>query len=389
MDFLSRLPEYEAMIKVIREIVLTDIMLLGQTPCGSSKNDPRPNSRRAEVFLNRLSEAQVNECSTDSMGNPYAVIKGNASKNHPIMLVAHMDTTINTEAESHNSVSDEYLMGPGLLDNSLGAGVIMSLPHILKMLNVTFNEDIVLVGLTESLRESNLKSIRQVLSGWKSPIQAGICVEGGERGRLNYFSRGMIRAEIHCEIPKELGWRDTQGLNAMLTINEVINSILDIRLPLRPHTRIVLGKVQSGFKHGEIPLAGVLGFEIHSDSDKMVNETYEKVDAICGNIGHRNSAYILLKRISNVKAAKLTYHHPLVKAATKVMEVLDIQPVYESSESELSAFLNQSIPAITLGIVNGENYHQENAKMHIESMYKGIAQLIGVMLCIDRGVCHE
>ncbi len=52
------------------------------------------------------------------------------------------------------------------------------------------------------------------------------------------------------------------------------------------------------------------------------------------------------------------------------MEKLDLEPISEHSESELSSFLARGIPAVTLGITHGDNIHQENAMIEIEPMYK-------------------
>ena len=71
------------------------------------------------------------------------------------------------------------------------------------------------------------------------------------------------------------------------------------------------------------------------------------------------------------------------------MEKLDLKPVREASESELSIFLSRKIPAVTLGITRGDNYHSEKAVMEIDPMFKGIAQVLGVMMAIDSGVCDE
>jgi len=71
------------------------------------------------------------------------------------------------------------------------------------------------------------------------------------------------------------------------------------------------------------------------------------------------------------------------------MKKLEIEPISEPSEAELSIFLAKKIPAITLGITHGENYHQTNATVEIEPISKGIAQIIGVIMAIDSGVCDE
>jgi di/tripeptidase len=71
------------------------------------------------------------------------------------------------------------------------------------------------------------------------------------------------------------------------------------------------------------------------------------------------------------------------------MNRLDIKPISGSSESELSIFLSRKVPAVTLGISHGENYHQRNASVRIEPIYRGISQVIGVLQAIDQGVCDE
>jgi len=390
IDTGNILGNYIEGIKSIKEIILTNIVLMGQTPCSTAdKKRQTQTNRRVNVFLERLCDVSADECTTDSTGNPYAIIKGKSSSKIPIMLVAHMDTTHGNEFESDYIISNNQITGPGLLDNSLGVGVLMSLPSVLHTLNHTFDSDIILVGLKESLGESNLKSIHDVLSNWKNPIKAGICVEGGELGRLSYFSKSMIRAEIQCTMPRVIGLKDKGGFNAIIVINEAINEMLKIRLPQRPKTNIIFGKLNSGYKHGEAPLTATLGFEIHSDRYSMAEEVFLKIEEICGNVSHRNNAKIRLKKTSNIRASHLSYHHPIVVSAVQVMDALDIKPSFESSESELSVFLSNKIPAITIGIAKGTNYHEDNEQVNIASIFRGIAQLIGIITAIDQGDWNE
>ncbi|MCP5051235.1 MAG: M20/M25/M40 family metallo-hydrolase [bacterium] len=388
-SYLKQLPGCVDVIKGMKEIILTNIVLLGQTPCTPVKGDRPVNYPRTDVFLERVREGNGNECAVDTYGNPYAVVPGSVPTQPPIFLVSHMDTTYDEGkcGDLLYSVTEDAVIGPGLLDNSLGVGVLMSLPRIFKALGLEFRSDIVLFGLTESLRQHNLKSIRDILSAWKKPIRSAICVEGGERGRLNYFSNCTVRVEVICDIPKEIGWHDPNGVNAIIVINEVINRLLEIPLPRRPSTDIVIGQFKSGAKYGKVPLWARLGFEVRSQSDRMVEQVLDQVDDICGNVSHTTGVQLQLNRISSVKAAKLAYHHPLVQTAKSVMETLEIQPRFESSQSELSVFLSHNIPAVTLGVAHGENYNKEDEMAEIDSIFKGIAQVVGLVAAIDQGVC--
>ncbi len=130
-----------------------------------------------------------------------------------------------------------------------------------------------------------------------------------------------------------------------------------------------------------------MGLEIQSDSDRMVKAIYRDIQDIKNGIINEFDVDLKLQSISSLNAARLRFNHPLVKNATEVLRRLALNPVRVSSETELSIFLYHKIPAVTIGITQGNNYHQENAFIKIEPMYKGIAQLIGILAAIDSGVC--
>ena len=104
-------------------------------------------------------------------------------------------------------------------------------------------------------------------------------------------------------------------------------------------------------------------------------------------VGHEYGVDLNLKVISNSNAARLKYSHSLVKSTVDVMQKLGLKPTSGSSESELSIFLTYKIPAVTLGITHGLDYKHENSRIKIEPMFRGIAQVIGVIQAIDDGVC--
>jgi metal-dependent amidase/aminoacylase/carboxypeptidase family protein len=177
--------------------------------------------------------------------------------------------------------------------------------------------------------------------------------------------------------------------NAILILNEAINGLMKLSLPQRPRCKVVIGKISGGANHGKIAYDATLGFEIRSDSYKMVKSIYNDIKDIVDGIGHENEVGLTIKTISNLKSARLKFNHPLVKNAAAVLDALGIKPVSKSTESALSIFLSRKIPAVTLGITHGENYYTSKATMEIEPMFTGIAQILGVIKAIDNGVCDE
>jgi tripeptide aminopeptidase len=382
--YLKLLPEFVNILKSIQETIITNIILIGQTPSPTFREE-----RRTEIFLERLTDYQVDECTTDGYRNPIGIIRGSSASKPPIFVVAHLDTHQLSENELNYEVGSNFIKGPGISDNSLGVAVLASLPEIFRKLNLKFESDIVLAGVIQSMGSGNLRGIRHLLKTWSTPIRGAVCVEGVELGRLNYYSAGMIRIEIECRIGTADGWERAFRPNAILVLNEVINQILELKLPQRPRSRVIFGKFSGGFKHGIIAYDAKLGLEIQSDTDQMVKSIYRDISDIVEGTGHEYGVDMNLKTISNVNAVKLNYNHPLVKAAGKIINTLDIKPVSDHSESELSIFLSKNIPAVTLGITSGANYHLDNAVIEIEPVFKGIAQVVAAIMAIDSGVCDE
>lgn len=383
-DYLDRLPEYIDAIKAIKESIIANIVLIGQIPAPTFKE-----KRRAQFFLERLAESQVDECTFDGYQNPIGVIRGTDKTKPPIFIVAHLDTFFSKDVDHNYTVSKDAIRGPGILDNSIGVGVLASLPEIFRQLGLRFESDIVLAGVIQSIGKGNLRGIRHLLKTWPSPIRGAVCIEGDEIGRLNYNTAGMVRLEIDCHISAGNLVERPFKPNAILILNEIINQILELRLPQKPRSRVIVGKISGGFKHGIIAYNATLGLEIQSESDRMVRKMFNDIKDIVEGTGHDHGVDLKMKTISNLNAARLSYNHPLVKSAVAIMKKLELKPVSTPSESELSIFLSRNIPAVTLGVTHGENIHLENSSIEIEPMFKGIAQIIGVVAAIDSGVCDE
>jgi tripeptide aminopeptidase len=383
-NFLEKLPALVDEVKSLREIIITNIVLIGQTAAPTFRE-----KRRSKLFMDRLAEFQVDEVTTDGYRNPIGILRGSDPSKPPIFVSAHLDTFSKKDQPINYTIKENTITGPGLLDNSLGVGVITSLPAIIKRLDLQFESDIVLAGTIQSIGKGNLRGVRHLLKTWPTPIRGGICIEGVELGRLNYFSDGMIRGEIHCNISDDTGKIDEYIPNAIIVLNEVINEIMNLKISQRPRSRIVIGKIKGGANHGKIAGEAALGFEIRSDSYKMVKKIFRNIKDIVEGISHENEVDLNLKTISNLRASRLKYNHPLVKSSAAILETLGIKPFSQSTESALSIFLSHKIPAVTLGITHGENVYKDKATMEIEPMYKGIAQIIGVLKAIDDGVCDE
>jgi tripeptide aminopeptidase len=378
---IKELPALEKQLTKFKEVLLANLVMIGEIPSLTFEED-----ERIQFLLNRFNEAGLTESSVDDGGNGIGVMKGKEGEK-AILINAHADTVFSAKTDHTMQVLSDRIIGPGVADNSLGLAVMTTLPYFLEQLNIELNHDLILLGGTKSLGRGDLQGIRFFLSNNNFNISQAICVEGAQLGRLSYSSIGMLRGEITCRVPESYDWSRFGDASAILTLNEVINKINDIRLPKRPRTSIVMGSIVGGTSFNTIAKDATLGFEVRSESQEVVNSTGQTIDDIVMEVSSKTGDEVELDVFARRSPGGIPYAHPLNKCARNVMESLGIEPRLAPSTSELAALIDKQIPALTLGITQGDRIHKTDESIMIDPIFKGVAQLIGIIKSIDGGLC--
>ena len=365
------------------DLLLSDLVMIGEIPAPTFGEEARVN-----FLLQRFSECGLTSTSSDECGSGFGIISGN-NRDRNILLLAHADTVFSERRDHTVSVHAGHIHGPGIADNSLGLAVLATLPTLLEKLGLELDSSLILMGAARSLGRGDLEGVRFFLDNNKLPISAGICVEGVQLGRLSYSSAGMLRGEITCRVPEEYDWIRRGATGAILVVNEVINRILGIPLPRKPKTSIVLGSLEAGAGFNIIPTEATLRFEVRSESADIVRQIASDLEDIVEDVISQSGSEVVLDIIARREPAGLVIGHPLVKQTRKIMSALDLRPHITPSISELSALIVHGIPAITLGITEGEHLHDQRETVQLEPMFTGLTQLVAVLLAIDGGLCDE
>ncbi|MEX0721832.1 MAG: M20/M25/M40 family metallo-hydrolase [Balneolaceae bacterium] len=373
------LPELAENLKTYREVLLANLVMAGEIPAPTFEEN-----RRIEFLLNRFNEAGLTDSSIDDSGNGIGIISGSEGEKS-ILLNAHADTVFSAKTDHTMQISEKTITGAGVADNSLGLAVLATIPYMLEGLDIELKSDLILLGGVKSLGRGDLEGIRFFLDNNSFNITQAICIEGVKLGRLSYSSIGMLRGEIACRVPGSYDWSRFGDASAILTLNEVINKINDIRLPNRPRTSIVMGSIIGGSSFNTIARDATLGFEVRSESQKVVEDVGKTIGDIVWEVSSKTGDEVELDVIAKRRPGGIPFAHPLNQSARSIMESLNIEPRLAPSTSELAALIDKEIPALTLGITNGGHLHKSNETIEIEPIYKGLAQLIGTLIAIDGG----
>jgi tripeptide aminopeptidase len=380
---VTALPYYRDASQAVREILLANLVMIGEIPAPTFGEE-----RRIEFIQNRFTECGLHNVSTDEMGNALGILPGSTGEQN-IVIVAHVDTVFPATLDHTITLSPDAAVGPGVGDNALGAAAVVTLPTLLDLLEVELRSNLVLMGASRSLGRGDLDGLRFFLSNTEIPVSAGLGVEGFALGRLSHDSIGMFRGEISVQVPEAYDWTRFGAVGAIVTLNDVIHRILEIPLPRRPRSTIVLGSVEGGKAYNTISTEAILRFEVRTESEQIGREIVQRLQDITSDVSSQTGAEVTLDIFARRRPGGISFQHPLARTARTIIRALGVQPRRSPSTSELAAFIEREVPAVTIGITNGEHQNQPDELVQIEPMFTGLAQLVGILLAIDGGLCRE
>lgn len=373
-EFIGRLP---ASLEGYREIILANLVMMGEIPAPTFHEQAR-----IDFLQQRFTESGLHNVSCDEVGNGAAVLPGSEG-NRNILVSAHADTPFPATIEHTLSLYPERAIGPGIADNSLGLSMIATLPMLLEYLDIRLRSNLILMGATRSLGRGDLAGLRFFLSNASVPIAAGLSVEGVQLGRLNYASQASLDAEITCRIadrqPGEAGERSS----AVLVLNQVIQHLCEVVGP----RDLVLGSVEGGTAFKTPAPNAILRIELQQRSNDKLTELVRIIDTIVEDIAAHTGAQLRFEIIARSNAGGLDPQHPLVENARSIITALGVEPCKDCHSTAASCFHDQGVPGLVIGITQGHRLNQPDEEIEIEPIFRGIAQLIGILMAVDGGCC--
>lgn len=367
-------------LRRLREILFANVVMAGEIPA------PTGAERRLTRFLSdRFTECGLANISLDHAGNIAGMLPGRVGR-RTLLVSAHLDK-IWSETDDHTvSVGAGMMSGRGLADNSLGVAVLATLPLILEELEIDLDANLVLLGTTRSFGRGDLAGMRFFLENASHPIDAALCLEGIELGRLSYSSLGMARGEIHVSAGSgELDHPEDTGPGVATILAGFVVALRRIEERESPASRILVGSIEAGSGYSVAPRSGMLRFEIRSGEAGHVARIGEEIAEMVATTSIGDGLRASLEMIAHRSPGDLGSDHPLVRHARETLELLGIESHVAPSVSELALLLDRGIPSLTLGITKGENRHSPSEAISLEPIFDGLAQIVSVLRFMDEG----
>jgi tripeptide aminopeptidase len=348
---------------------------------------PSPTGSEAEraAFVASIWKDLGYEPEIDDIHNVY-VRRGNKG-GKAIMLLAHTDTVFPAHTELDMRREGDWLYGPGIGDNASNVAGMLTLIQIYDELGIETPVDIIAVANVGEEGLGNLRGARQAVERFRDEL-AGVVVLDGGLGRVTMSGVGSVRWKVTVSGPGGHSFGAFGAPSAIHGLCRIGAAIADLKVPSDPKTTFNVGVIEGGTTVNSIAERASAIIDMRSESaeelDKLVATVQEIVETRAGE-GLSTDIELLGFR----PAGQQTEDAPLVAMAGNILRSLGFDPTFESSSTDMNIPINFGIPAVCVGISEGEGAHSVKERIKISPIGKGLALTTQLVLGATKWAAGE
>ena len=340
---------------------------------------PAPTGREARraAFVADLFKRGGTEAALDSTGNVVAEIPGDPAL--PVVAVAaHLDTVFPDESPIEVRRDADAIHAPGIGDNSAGVAALIALARDLPRAGLG---RVLLVATVGEEGLGDLKGMRGLIEDRGAGIDLAIALEGAMRDRVVTRGIGSERLRFTVRGPGGHSWADAGAPSAILEVARLVEALHALPLPATPKTTLSVGTIAGGQSVNSIPAEAAIEVDLRSLHQDLVFDLRDRaVAAAVARFPSSGPLSVTIEAIGSRPAGALPDRHPVLDHLAAARDDAGLAPATgTASSTDANIPLACGIPAICVGVGNGENCHRRSEFLRIDGIAKGLAAVLGLV----------
>ncbi len=372
--------------------------------CIAVQQIPAPTgaeTERAAWIESRMRTIGLADVARDRLGNVYGRVRGRRPQGRPALLVsAHTDTVFPPETDLRlHRLDNGLIRGPGIGDNSTGVAGLLTLAETLTQLTAP-PVDIWLVANSMEEGLGDLRGMRRVVdrlaaetdgaNGRAAPprnrrgaLGAVIVLEGMGLGRIVHQALGARRYRTSAAAPGGHSWGDFGAASAVHALVSLADEMTRLQLPQAPRTTFNIGRIGGGTSVNSIAQEAWMELDLRSESPERLSWLDGQIGKIVechaqAHRAHEDGLTLRHEQIGNRPAGALPFQHPLVQAASTILQEIGVKERSDAriSSTDANVPLSRDIPAVCVGLTDGGDAHRLSEWIDPLPLVKGMQQLL-------------
>jgi acetylornithine deacetylase/succinyl-diaminopimelate desuccinylase-like protein len=313
--------------------------------------------RRAVYVEEQMRALGLAHIDIDAAGNVYGCRPG--QKQGPALLIsAHLDTIFPASTDLTVRRQGQRIYGPGIGDNSLGTAALLHLAKAFQHHNLANDHDIWFVANVGEEGLGDLCGMRAAITRLRDAIGVAIVIEGSGHDRIIHEAIGVRRYRISVTTPGGHSWQNFGAPSAIHTLVRLAEQLTRLDLP-KLRSSFNIGVIEGGSSVNTIAERATLLLDLRSINTSALNNLVQQVEQIIEAArAAEPRVQIQIDTVGDRPAGRIPRDHPLVQMTTTAYKLAGSSVSYGVGSTDANVPLSLGIPAVCIGIGDGENAHR-------------------------------
>lgn len=341
--------------------------------------------RGAEVER-RMRALGLADVSSDAVGNVYGKRPGIAG-GPALMIAAHLDTVFPASTDLSIRREGDRIYGPGLGDNSMGVASLLHLAEAFQTHNLQNEGDIWFVANVGEEGLGDLRGMRAAVDRLGPLIANAIALEGTGPDRIVHVGLGVRRYRIAVTAAGGHSWQDFGSPSAIHSLVRLSAELLSaLQSVQQPRSSYNIGVIEGGNSVNSIAERASLLLDLRSVEPTLLQQLITAAEQV---VETRRTAepnvQISLEVVGDRPAGSVPVEHPFVQLAAAAYAGVGIDVQFDAASTDANIPLSRGIPAVCIGICDGENAHRLDEFIEPSRIPLGLQALLWLALAATSG----
>jgi acetylornithine deacetylase/succinyl-diaminopimelate desuccinylase-like protein len=335
---------------------------------------------RGRYVEQEMRELGLSDVAADAIGNVYGRRAGRAG-GPGLLIAAHLDTVFPSGTDLSVRREGSRIYGPGLGDNSLGVAALLHLARAMQRHDIAGEGDIWFVANVGEEGLGDLRGMRAAVEQLQPRIAAAIALEGTGPDRVVHAGLGVRRYRISASAPGGHSWQDFGAPSAIHALVRLAARLTEIEAPREPRSTFNIGTIEGGTSVNTIAQSAALLLDLRSVEPAALKLLIDQVERIvAGARAAEPRVTFTTAIVGDRPAGRISTDHPLARAAADAYMAAGIKVVFDAASTDANIPLSRGIPAVCVGIGDGENAHRLDEYIEPARVAQGMRALLWLAL---------
>jgi tripeptide aminopeptidase len=335
---------------------------------------------RGRYVEQQMYELGLADVVTDAPGNIYGRRVGRAG-GPALLIAAHLDTVFPAGTDLAVRHEGARVYGPGLGDNSLGVAALLHLARTMREHDLPNQGDIWFVANVGEEGLGDLRGMRAAVDRLGKRIAAAIALEGTGLDRLVHAGLGVRRYRISAGAAGGHSWQHFGTPSAIHALVRLAAGLTRLEAPREPRSTFNIGVIEGGTSVNTIAERASLLLDLRSVDPAALQALVDQVERIvAGARAAEPDVTFAIETVGDRPAGRIPREHPLARTAAAAYEAAGISVSYEAASTDANIPLSRGIPAVCIGVGDGENAHRLDEYIEPARIPAGMRALLWLTL---------